>query len=127
MKPTSKDFKKLQKEWYEKIKKEGFVDAEDTENPHRPLKSWHSFKFYAPDKNQKLYFISMDSAEEYYKRARHLLVDYKFDKEIHKRIWTLHSEGWSTRQIEKKISRFDKSYKRSQISNIINKIAKEII
>lgn len=35
----------LEKEWYEKLRKSGFVDIEDTRQFERPLKDWHSTKF----------------------------------------------------------------------------------
>jgi hypothetical protein len=40
-----KPFGELEREWYQKLAKSGFVDIEDTANPERPLKQWHSRKF----------------------------------------------------------------------------------
>lgn len=43
MSPNKKEFRKLEKKWYDKLKKEGFTDIEDTNRPDRPLKDYHSF------------------------------------------------------------------------------------
>lgn len=35
----------VQAKFYARLKREGFEDIEDTSNPDRPLKEWHSRKF----------------------------------------------------------------------------------
>lgn len=47
MKPRNRKqtFKEREAEWYAKLKASGFVDIENTSNPDRPLKDWHSTKF----------------------------------------------------------------------------------
>lgn len=47
MKPRNRKrtFKEEEQDWYAKLKSKGFTDIEDTSNPDRPLKDWHSTKF----------------------------------------------------------------------------------
>jgi hypothetical protein len=45
MKPRKTKAKNTQSYWYDRLKEEGFQDIEDTSNPERPLKEWHSRKF----------------------------------------------------------------------------------
>lgn len=59
----------------------------------------------------------------YYEEALNLLKKYSFKNTSEKKIWELHCEGWTIREIEKKIKR----YKRQMIHNIITLISKEII
>lgn len=49
MSPNKKELKQLEKKWYDKLKKEGFVDIEDTTKEERPLKEYHSFQFVSED------------------------------------------------------------------------------
>lgn len=119
----------MEKVWYDKLKEEGFEDIEDTNNEFRPLKSWHSFRFMLNDssyfKNTNLR-TNRESAISYYRLACQLLNTHHFKNETHRRIWELHSEGWSKRQIEAEIKDLRPTYKRERIGIIINMIAEEI-
>ena len=64
------DLRKVQEEWYKKLKDEGFEDIEDTSKPYTPLKAWHSFRFVSG--------IKRDSAESYYAAAATVLRFYIF-------------------------------------------------
>jgi hypothetical protein len=112
-------FKKLEARWYKKLKDAGFDDIEDSTRPGRPLHAWHSFRFYSQNTRS-------ENAELYYQMAAHLLLEFKFENTTHQRIWELHADGWSKRQIEKEISGLVPTYRREQIGNIIAKIAKNI-
>lgn len=116
----TKEFKSLEKEWYRKLAKEGFDDAEDTSKDYRPLVAWHSFRFSKTTVTQR------DALDLYYHRAKELLSTYEFKCNIHRLIWELHSEGYSKRKIEKAISGHKDSLKREWIGHIIRLIAKEI-
>lgn len=115
-----KDFKIIQKEWYEKLKNEGFNDIEDTSHPHSPLKCWHSLRWkkLSPDKIERV--------RHYYDKAQALLHIYKFQTELERLIWELHSQGHSKYQIEKQISHIPKSPKRESIAIIIKTIELQI-
>jgi hypothetical protein len=63
----------------------------------------------------------------YYEKAEHLLQTYEFKNKTQKKIWELHAKGLSRLEIEKAISIFKKTYKKSRISEIIIKISREIL
>ena len=104
-----KELKKLQVEWQKKLKKSGFVDAENT---YGELKSYHSFHFNHPTTNWDL-----PNRAEYYHRCEHFLNTHKFDTEDERRIWTLHSNGDSTREISRKLK-----MSRIKATEILNKL-----
>lgn len=114
------EFKNLEREWYLRLQKEGFKDAEDTTKDHRPLNEWHSFRFAA--KSQ----LRLESAKDYYARAKDLLELYPFKSEMHRWIWELHSKGLSKRKIEVLTRGHKDSIKREWIGHLIKIIAKEI-
>ena len=100
MLPNSKEFLKLQKKWYEKLKKSGFEDAET--GPY--LKQYSSRLFETNqhkminNNNTELYYATK---EQYYRIAGHFLHEHVFQDPIHKTIWQEHSEGLSVREIGK--------------------------
>ena len=79
-----KKFSDLQKEWYERIKQEGFVDIEYPSS--RP-------KYEYIESAEKLI-----STQNYYSICADFLKDYNFSSELDREIWNLHSEGYSIRQ-----------------------------
>jgi hypothetical protein len=91
---------KAQKKWYLKLKKTGFVDIEQNEDTIK----LSSTQFFYGTKNGVRYNEKMASYEgklEYYRLAEHFLNDHEFKNEIEKKIWELHSEGKSYREISK--------------------------
>lgn len=112
--------KKLEQEWYQKLKDDGFEDIEDSNNPNRPLKAWHNFRFRQVNPARR------KVTEAYYEKACALLHTYPFINEITKRIWELHCQGFSKREIEEAIKNESKRYKRESIGLIIVKISREI-
>jgi hypothetical protein len=112
--------KKLEREWYEKLRESGFVDIEDTTTEERPLISWHNMRF----KNKAI--VQREALQDYYARAKEVLATYKFDTLKEHKIWELHSEGVSINRIEKALTRFKAPNKREYIRNVINKVAKGI-
>lgn len=90
------DFKKLQKTWYLKLKESGFEDAEDTNNKDEVLKQWHCAYFQVRHRPQQF-----EAQQEYYRQARSFYHRYPFPDQGEKRIWLLHSDGQSLRQISK--------------------------
>lgn len=123
------EFKNLEKEWYQKLAKDGFEDAENAAvnwNGDRPLKAWHSFRSVEPLHTQK------QALYDYYDRAKEILDTYEFKSNMHRWIWELHCKGYSKRRIEKVINgptsrqSHHLSIKREQIGKIIAEIAKEV-
>lgn len=87
-------FKALDAKWQKKLSAEGFDDIEDRDSPREMLKAWHGTVFknnLTPDQ-----FLAR---QEYYTQARSFLEHYKFKSPLDKRIWRLHSEGLSYRNI----------------------------
>lgn len=114
------DKKALQKIWYQKLKEEGFEDIENNERPGTPLNAWHSLKWrYIPQER-------MEETMLYYAQAKELLYTFHFENTAQKRIWELHSEGLSKREIEKALAKTKTPFKREWIGVIINKIAEFI-
>lgn len=96
----TEEFKELQKNWYKKLKEEGFVDIE---------KEKHGFKSYiyangaglVEGKKNQYSATYRNSKIEYYRAAEHFLNEYKFKSNLDKVIWEYHSNGISTREISK--------------------------
>ena len=109
----NKKFKSLQKLWYKKLAKTGFVDIENTNLPDPDIKKCDVIHFnkVTPDE--------YETRTKYYSLARGLLNTFAFESELHKKIWEYHSEGISTRKIEKLIN---EEYKSTSIKLIIQKI-----
>ncbi len=89
---NSNEFKKLQAEWYEKLK----PDFEDIEN-EKGLKAYAFFEYNKRIRHR------IEATTEYYRLATHLLNEPVFKNKKEKTIWELHSEGLSIRDIIKKL------------------------
>ncbi len=113
-----KKFKRLEQTWYDKLKSEGFVDIENTKDRDRRLREW-DFNFF----RNKFVAVKYETTLAYYNQGRQILTTYSFKTEMHKRIWELHIEGRSERQIAVTL---DGAYKKSMVHYIIAEIAKMI-
>lgn len=119
----SPKFKKLQSEWYKKLKVAGFEDAETQKGA---LKEWHSFRFNKNSSN--LTIQEMQETATYYTKAEHLLNSFEFKSELHKTIWKLHSEGKSYREISDLLPSLNlKPLQSTQIGVIIQEIRQFIV
>jgi len=112
----SHEFKKLEKIWYDKLKNEGFHDIESGRED-RLLKEWSS-NFFRNKFNQ----IKYESTVAYYDAARKILVSHKFKNAIQQKIWEMHTEGISEREIARTL----KMYKKSMVHYVISQISKLI-
>lgn len=97
MNNQSKEFKALQKLWDKKLAASGFQDIEQRDGG---LKVW-SDRFCNGYHNE----ITMSAKQEYYRAAGHFLHEYEFKTPTEKRIWTLHSEAMSIRNIVKALKK----------------------
>lgn len=88
----TKEFRELQKKYYEKLKDEGFSDIENVERDM--LNQWHSQYFQIRHRPSAYREIS-----DYYRAANSMLSQYSFQSEIDKRIWELHTTGQAIRKI----------------------------
>lgn len=102
MSQNSKDFKKLQREWNKRLKDSGFKDIEQ---PDGRLKRWdsHYFQLQFSQNHQGLTKEYQESKIAYYRMAGYFLNDYKFQDEVEKLIWNMHSEGVGQRAIIKEL------------------------
>lgn len=90
-----KSCKKLAVDWDKKLKASGLDNIEQLDGN---LKSWASHYFKSKFKTSDD-VIFQEAKIEYYRRARQFLHEYLFTDIRTKRIWELHSEGISFRDI----------------------------
>lgn len=90
------DFKRLQREYYAKLKAEGFADIE---NEHGQLIDHQS----AADFSQRANFKSgyMEITRDYFTWASSMVSLGQFVTRLDHHIWELHAEGKSSRDIQK--------------------------
>lgn len=117
---NSPEFKALSAEWDEKLEQSKFVDVEQTVGRHRLLKLWHASRFNQSWARRR--FVEIDG---YYDWAKSLLRAFPFKNHTHRKIWELHCDGKSKREIAKAISDLSPCYRKSQVGNIINLIRQE--
>lgn len=111
-------FKKLQNEWYEKLKEDGFEEIEDTDSPRELLKAWHGQYFQI-----KHTPLNYQITEQYYYMAAQLLNYYCFPTQTEEDIWRYHSDGLSTRDIAGELKK--KGIKTSK--DAVNKVIRSLI
>lgn len=89
------EFRRLQREYYNKLKSEGFRDIE---NEHGQLIDHQS----AADFSQRASFKTgyVEITQEYYTWASSMIEHGRFVTRLDHHIWTLHSEGKSSREIQ---------------------------
>lgn len=134
MNPNEPSFKKLQKKWYDKLKKEGFKDIEQSDGN---LKEWASSRLLTPG-HMPSRTLWNDSVEQYFRLAGFFLNDYEFKSELEKYIWSLHCDGRSIKDIVKVITSkkkreqnklvrsYKKAYAKSRFTVNINNVFKII-
>lgn len=83
-----KTYQQLRKEWYAKLAKTGFEDAEDDQGR---LKVYHAWKFH--DKSFDHTPEQMELVQAYYSQAGELLEEFQWEDKTHRKIWELHCEG----------------------------------
>lgn len=104
LKPSSKQFKDLQAKWYEKLAEEGFQEIENVRTGQ--LKQWSMH--YVQCKRDKDFALNLiQETNQYFHSAQTVLNDYQFKTERERRIWELHCEGLSTRQIADRMGDLD--------------------
>lgn len=116
---NSKKFQQAKSEWYEKLRKDGFNDLEATENSSfvRPV-------VVTSQTQKRKYHGGFD----YYRWCNEVLERYQFKKDIHKKIFWLHTEGKSDRLIAKWIkTNTVLRLHYSTINRIINRIKAEFL
>jgi hypothetical protein len=113
------EFKKLQAEWYGRLKQEGFEDIEKGEKWFQGRRSGQLPKSYRGTwKNNPRYSLNA----RYYELASQLLFSHPFESEVRREIWGLHCKGIPERAIADQI----KVYKKSMVHYIIASYARLI-
>lgn len=91
---TSGDFELLQKQWYQKLKEDGFVDIENTAYKNPDLLRYEGkyfIKQYSP--------FEFEIKQEYYERASEFLHTHVFESRLDEEVWKMHSDGVSVREM----------------------------
>lgn len=96
----SKKFLTLQAKWYDRLRDEGFEDAEKGDN----LRVYQSLRLcnetaYRPNSARSVLSrqsrIYQESVRDYYRLAAQFLLRHKFSSPVNRRVWELHSQGHS--------------------------------
>ena len=118
----TKDFTKLQKVWYKRLKQAGFTDIEyDADTLINYSSSKLAMRLNGASRDTK---IKLDAlTEEYYRMAGHFIYDHTFKNEIELDIWTLHAEGLSFRDIAKRVTTKHYRANKDKINIIIKELA----
>lgn len=99
-----KDLKKLTAEWYERLEKEGFIDIEDAKSG--ALKSW-SNRHVNGRRDKDFEGDLIREVDAYFHSALTVLNEFSFGCSRDKKIWRLHCDGLSTRQIATRLGNID--------------------
>lgn len=97
MPQKKQSLKQLQKVWYAKLKKSGFDDIEQANDPDEMLKRWDSHYFRRSVNDHQF-----ESTQEYYYMATQWVELYNFKNARHKKMWTKYANGDTLRDIAKK-------------------------
>lgn len=116
----SKSFKDLRAKWAAKLKKSGFEDLEDENGllKHIGHADYFSINFNA---------ISAQAKEEYYRKAGYFLYDHKFKTELERKIWELHADGVSIRDIVKILKTKGKKIYKSKVENLLRPLVEKCL
>jgi hypothetical protein len=117
------EFKSLENEWYQRLEESGFHDIENRDNPDGMLKTDRSVVEFDETRIESVGFRS-EARALYFRNGAEVLKSYPFENETHRRIWQLHMDGLSNREIARKIEGMSPSYQRSRVGEIIFRIAR---
>lgn len=118
------EFKRLFREWNNRLAESGFQDAENFNLPEPALK-----KCVVSQSIEKLNQAGAQGKEIYFELACGLLHSgFQFKNDLHKRTWELHCMGMSVRQIVERL-RFQllgyKGLKHSNVQLVIEHIQRD--
>jgi hypothetical protein len=116
------ELKKLQRDWYKKLKRDGF---QDIEQPDGNLKVWS--QSLNNDRHLGRHTSRRQAHAEYYYYANQWLNEGKFDLRLDKIIWEYHSNGISMRGISKLLKQTKVCIlSRTSVYNIIKDIRQKM-
>lgn len=106
----------LKRIWYAKLAKSGFEDIEVPDSKNELLKRWHAADFAKRAQTPATFFAK----QEYFIKATEFLNWYKFASKKELKIWTLHANGATLREIAKATK-----LKKDKVHRIIKRLLKE--
>ncbi len=119
MDPQSKEFKKLQKTWYKKLKDTGFEDLETPDGFPKQLSGNYFSLRHNPER--------FEFQATYYRNAGYFLHRYKFKNDLERKIWEFHANGVSIRDTVKILTKARyKTYKR-EVHEILQYLVKQML
>jgi hypothetical protein len=128
MNRNSLKYKKLEEKWYKRLKISGFDDLEQG-----PGKQDLLLRAKTGDPRQMLSKQARASADghdqkqEYYRLAGHFLYEYEFPFTVEQKVWELHSQGISMRDIATRVSSKGKFLTVYRVFKIVSALAKQMM
>lgn len=114
--PKKADYKTQKAYWYEKLKKDGFVDIEHDEWSLRSYST--EFNQRNPNRNPT---VQIAAKLDYYIMAEHFLNDYKFSSAKERAVWEYHTNGVQLNDIVKTLKEVKLKTSRTAVWLIIRK------
>lgn len=115
----SNDIIELKRLWYQKLKESGFKDIEDTSRLQKdPYISVYDSKFF----HTNFHPLQCENTQEYFRRARGFYCSHEFDSITDKKVWALHSEGKSHREIAQMLRSPNNKMNKDNVNQIILKL-----
>ncbi len=112
----SPEFRALFRDWNRKLERDGHEEIEDFTRPVPTLKTWTTTRWTASDPTRN------EWRQQYYEMADRVLETFAFANRVHRRIWELHCEGLSIREIADRIRR--RNYRKTAVAMVILTIQK---
>jgi hypothetical protein len=102
MNPDSPEFKALRAKWYARLARAGFKDAEVVGHHQDFIKNPVTRHLYGGAKEGRGFHAGVrreyyEAAQDWYRRNK------KWISPLHKKVWKLHSEGMTGREIDEKL------------------------
>lgn len=115
-------YEKLRDEWYEKLKKEGFVDIEaySTSGSNGPKGPSSNF-------NRPRMRLSREDKIAYTEMATTFLHEFAFQEELHKVIWEYHVNGLYAIDIVKTLHKVNIVLCKSEVQDLVRLLRKTMM
>jgi hypothetical protein len=105
------DYESLKKLWYQKLKDEGFKDAE---LPNGTLAQWSNLLVKTHSLEQ------MQAKQSYFQMADRFLGEYPFETPLDQIVWEYHSNGLSVREISQVLDKVtEKPHSKDTVHRLI--------
>jgi hypothetical protein len=105
-KKPKQSYKELRDIWYRKLKEDGFRDVEragglmKADNSSAPYIQTHAgYRRFSQSSRSHMVRTHNEGIAEYFRLAGHFLYEHDWDNPRNKRIWELHSQGYTAAHI----------------------------